>query len=120
MLQGGFPFWGPVRYDPRRRVLAVPGAVRLRYTTDGTFPVPLRPGPGALAHRGDHQGDTLSVAEASPAPGAPLRVVPVVVREDGKEALGDVYEVPPEGPSGVGGPLVVPPLAAVEDLSREE
>ena len=120
MLQGGFPFWGPVLHDPRRRLLAVPGAVRLRYTTDGTFPVPLRPDRAPSRTAVTIQGDTLSVAEASPAPGAPLRVVPIVVREDGKEALGDVYEVPSEGPSGVGGPLVVPPLAAVEDLSREE
>ena len=104
VLQGGFPFWGPVLSDPRRRLLAVPGAVRLRFTTDGTLPVPLRPDRAPSRTAVTIDGDTLAVAEASPAPGAPLLVVPVVVREDGKETLGDVFEAPPGGPPGAGDP----------------
>ena len=115
-LQGGFPFWGPVRYDPPRGVLTVPGAARLRFTTDGTSPVPLRPDWAPSRSALTIEGDTLSGAGTSLAPGASLRVVPVVVREDGKEALGDVYQVPYEGREA----LLLAPLAAVEDLRRKE
>jgi hypothetical protein len=104
-----------VRYDPPRGVLTVPGAARLRYTTDGTSPVPLRPDWAPSRSAVTIEGDTLSRAETSLAPGASLRVVPVVVRDDGKEALGDVYQVPYEGREA----LLLAPLAAVEDLSRE-
>jgi hypothetical protein len=38
--------------------------------------------------------------------------VPIVLREDGKVALGDVYQV--------GSSTVVSPLAAVEDLRQKE
>jgi hypothetical protein len=129
VLRGGFPFWGPVLYDPPRRRLSAPGAARLRYTADGTYPVPIRPDWPVSRTAVTVGGDTLSlddIPNASDAPlrVVPLRVVPLVVRDDGREALGDVYEVPSggpfPGPSGERGALRVPPLAAVEDLSREE
>jgi hypothetical protein len=112
VLRGGFPFWGPVRYDPRRRSVSAPGAARLRYTADGTYPVPIRPDWPASRTAITVDGDTLSLDDTRDGRDGPLRVVPIVLREDGTEALGDVYQV--------GASAVVPPLAAVEDLSRKE
>jgi hypothetical protein len=51
-----------------------------------------------------------------------------VVGDDGNEALGDVYEVQvaggphatPDGGRVADGPVVVPPLAMVEDLTQQE
>jgi hypothetical protein len=112
VLRGGFPFWGPVRYDARRRAVGVPGADRLRYTADGTYPVPIRPNWTLSRSAVTVDGDTLALDGLPPGAPGPLRVVPIVLREDGKEALGDIYQV--------GDSEVVPPYAAVEDLSQKE
>ena len=107
--------WGPVRYDPQRRHLSVPGAARLRYTTDGTYPVPIRPDWALSRSAGTIEGDTFLLDHHAIPPDARVLVVPIVLREDGKEALGDVYDISREGPSPI-----IPPLAAVEDLSQKE
>jgi hypothetical protein len=127
VLQGGFPRFGPVRYDPQRHTVASPGARRLRYTTDGSYPVPIRPDWALSRTATTVEGDTLSLAGLVPAgrtATTTVHVVPIVVREDGKEALGDVYalrlnEVPASG-TPAGGAIVLSPLAAVEDLSQKE
>jgi hypothetical protein len=120
VLRGGFPFWGPVQCDPQRRAVTVPGAARLRYTSDGTYPVPIRPDWAVSRTAVTIDGDTLSIDDVGPgAAAAPLRVVPVVLREDGKEALGEVYEVHPNA-MAAGGVRALAPLAAVEDLEQKE
>ena len=110
VLRGGFPFWGPV--TQRQRRVTVPGAARLRFTADGTYPVPIRPDWKLSPSATTIDGDTLDLGAHSTPPDAKVLVVPIVLREDGKEALGDVYRV---GSTGV-----IPPLAAVEDLSQKE
>jgi hypothetical protein len=119
VLQGGFPAWGPVLLDPERGVVEAPGANRVRYTTDGTYPVPIRPDWARSRSAETVAGDRLALGDSpSGATAKPLRVVPIVLREDGKEALGDVYEVaqPPTG----GGVRALAPVAAVEDLGQRE
>jgi hypothetical protein len=120
VLRGGFPFFGPVRFDPSRRTVTCPGSRRLRYTTDGTYPVPIRPDWAPSRTTSTVEGDTLSLdGVGREGEAVMVRVVPVVVREDGKEAFGDVYEVRPNDVA-LNGAMEVPPLAAVEDLSQKE
>jgi hypothetical protein len=127
-LRGGFPYFGPTLWDAARRAVTIPGASHLRATVDGSYPVPIRPDWTLSRSAAAVEGDTSSLDDLPrPAGGAPLRVVPIVMREDGKEALGDVYEIPigdgacREGaPAPPTGPVIVPPMAAVEDLSQNE
>jgi hypothetical protein len=139
-LAGGYPWFGPALFEPGRRTCSVPGARRLRYTSDGSYPVPIRPDWAVSRSAVTIEGDTLDLGRLLGSAGTgsrkALRVVPVVEREDGKEALGDVYELGAaalealdalDGAAGGGaghgaeqGALVVPPLAAVEDLGQKE
>ena len=114
VLQGGFPFWGPAHYDSRQRTVTIPGATRLRFTADGTYPVPIRPDWQLSRTARTTEGDTLLLEEHAIPPTARALVVPIVLREDGKEALGNVYEVGPEASP------IIPPLAAIEDLFQKE
>jgi hypothetical protein len=118
-LAGGYPHFGPVFFDAARGTVTCPGAARLRFTVDGTYPVPVRPDWALAGQATTLEGETLRLP--SPAP-AVLHLVPIVLREDGKEALGDVYRVSTAAgaePAGQhdGSVAMVPPLAAVEDVS---
>jgi hypothetical protein len=120
VLRGGFPSFGPTLFDAARRTVAIPGATRLRSTVDGSYPVPIRPDRAHSRTATTTAGDTLSLPDVWPAGRAPrLLVVPIVEREDGKEALGDVFEVDLGAPPAAG-VLALPPLAAVEDLQQKE
>jgi hypothetical protein len=121
VLRGGFPFFGPARWDAAKRTVSVFGATRLRYTLDGTYPVPIRPDWALSRSAVVVVGDTLSLdgMVSQGQAGVTLRVVPIVVREDGKEALGDTYAVG-LGAAQAPGVVELSPLAAVEDLSKKE
>jgi hypothetical protein len=126
VIGGGYPHFGCTTYDPAAATITHPGAERLRYTADGTYPVSVRPewarSPSAVTVDGDtlHVGDLLESV---------VRLVPIVYREDGKEITGDVYEVSlapsvsteafqaSSSQPAAGARWLIPPLAAVETVS---
>ncbi|MBI3973110.1 MAG: beta-galactosidase [Chloroflexi bacterium] len=141
VLTGGYPVFGSTIYDPAAGTITHRGAARLRYTTDGSYPVRVRPEWALSPTAATVEGDSLATARLgveTPATLATVRLVPIVLREDGQEVTGDVYEVslgtlggvvgqeglrgktPGEtasrvtGAPAAGAQWLVPPLAAVE------